>query len=74
MLSQCLIESDKAVAEADVYKRQLQNMVLNLDILILFLENFINSHESNSVRFVESNPLSSIYINTKRTAAAVLFV
>ena len=36
------------------------------------LENFINSHESNSVRFVESNPLSSIYINTKRTAAAVL--
>ena len=44
-------------------------MVLNPDIRILYPETFIKMHESNSVRFVESNPLSSIYINIRTPGA-----
>ena len=44
-------------------------MVLNPDIRISYPETFIKMHESNSIRFVESNPLSSIYINIKTPGA-----
>ena len=40
-------------------------MVLNPDILILFQENFINSHESIRIDSWNLIPLVSIYINRK---------